>query len=92
MAVVNIRGDRLYHEHIHWDSASALRQVGLLPEYVPLPERAAVNGEVYGHGPVKPVSEVRLPVYGTEGAAKMRNKNSILSNEMFGWGVRDTMK
>jgi len=33
MAVVNIRGDRLYHEHISWDQATALAQLGLLPVY-----------------------------------------------------------
>ncbi|BEJ12016.1 hypothetical protein CspHIS471_0204760 [Cutaneotrichosporon sp. HIS471] len=38
MAVVNIRGDRLYHEHIWWDQASALQQVGFLPECVPTPQ------------------------------------------------------
>lgn len=31
-SVVNIRGDRLYHEHISWDQATVLRQLGLLPE------------------------------------------------------------
>lgn len=34
LAVVNIRGDRLYHEHIWWDSGTALRQAGLLPTHV----------------------------------------------------------
>ncbi|KAB8203799.1 hypothetical protein BDV34DRAFT_236283 [Aspergillus parasiticus] len=37
MAVVNIRGDRLYHEHITWDQATVLKQLGLMPEYVPYP-------------------------------------------------------
>ncbi|KAI1489229.1 hypothetical protein F5X96DRAFT_679908 [Biscogniauxia mediterranea] len=36
-AVVNLRGDRLYHEHISWDQATVLRQLGLLPEYLPFP-------------------------------------------------------
>lgn len=31
-AIVNIRGDRLFHEHIAWDQATLLRQLGLLPE------------------------------------------------------------
>lgn len=35
--MVNIRGDRLYHEHIAWDQTSLLRQLGLLPEYLPFP-------------------------------------------------------
>ncbi|KAK8061979.1 Carboxymethylenebutenolidase [Apiospora phragmitis] len=36
-SVVNIRGDRLYHEHISWDQGTLLRQLGLLPEYLPFP-------------------------------------------------------
>lgn len=34
LAVVNIRGDRLYHEHIWWDQASVLRQIGILPSHL----------------------------------------------------------
>ena len=30
VAVVNFRGDKLYHEHIYWDQASVLVQIGLL--------------------------------------------------------------
>jgi len=30
IAVVNFRGDKLYHEHIYWDQASVLAQIGLL--------------------------------------------------------------
>ena len=30
LAVINFRGDKLYHEHIYWDQASVLVQVGLL--------------------------------------------------------------
>ena len=30
VAVVNFRGNKLYHEHIYWDQASVLVQVGLL--------------------------------------------------------------
>lgn len=36
VAVVNVRGDRLYHEHIWWDHASLLKQAGLLPDSVSL--------------------------------------------------------
>ena len=31
VAIVAFRGDKLYHEHIYWDQASVLVQVGLLP-------------------------------------------------------------
>lgn len=36
VAIVCFRGDKLYHEHIYWDQASVLVQVGLLdPKLVP---------------------------------------------------------
>ena len=30
VAIVRFRGDKLYHEHIYWDQASVLVQIGLL--------------------------------------------------------------
>ncbi|KAE9400873.1 NTF2-like protein [Gymnopus androsaceus JB14] len=33
MGVISMRGDRLYHEHIWWDQATALLQAGILPSY-----------------------------------------------------------
>jgi carboxymethylenebutenolidase len=30
VAIVNFRGDKLYHEHIYWDQASVLVQIGLI--------------------------------------------------------------
>lgn len=38
-SIVNIRGDRLFHEHIAWDQATLLRQLGLLPEVNITPSR-----------------------------------------------------
>jgi len=36
VAIINFRGDKLYHEHIYWDQASVLVQVGLLdPKLMP---------------------------------------------------------
>lgn len=32
VAIVKFRGDKLYHEHIYWDQASVLVQVGLLDD------------------------------------------------------------
>jgi carboxymethylenebutenolidase len=32
IAIVNFRGDKLYHEHIYWDQASVLVQIGLLDQ------------------------------------------------------------
>ncbi|HNB28763.1 MAG TPA: dienelactone hydrolase family protein, partial [Alphaproteobacteria bacterium] len=30
VAIVCFRGDKLYHEHIYWDQASVLAQIGLI--------------------------------------------------------------
>ncbi|KAJ6627397.1 hypothetical protein B0H10DRAFT_1994276 [Mycena sp. CBHHK59/15] len=35
LGVINIRGDRLYHEHIWWDQGTACMQVGIIPTHVP---------------------------------------------------------
>jgi carboxymethylenebutenolidase len=36
VAIINFRGDKLYHEHIYWDQASVLVQIGLIdPKLVP---------------------------------------------------------
>jgi carboxymethylenebutenolidase len=40
LAVINFRGDKLYHEHIYWDQASVLVQIGLLdPKNLPVAGR-----------------------------------------------------
>jgi carboxymethylenebutenolidase len=37
VAIISFRGDKLYHEHIYWDQASVLVQVGLLaPKGLPV--------------------------------------------------------
>src|SRR5271170_6192834 len=37
VAIVKFRGDKLYHEHIYWDQASVLVQIGLLnPQGLPV--------------------------------------------------------
>ena len=69
VSVVCIRGGKLYHEHIYWDQASVLVQVGLLdPQLVP--ESMKKQG-------VK-----RLPVVGAEGAEKVVDEESVESNEL----------
>ncbi|KAK2593431.1 hypothetical protein QQS21_008882 [Conoideocrella luteorostrata] len=85
-AVVNIRGDRLYHEHISWDQGTALRQLGLLPEYLPFPH--ALPG---GSGPSSQGKrfEYKVPVLGIETADKMRDKNCVESNSLFGGELRE---
>ncbi|CAL3970831.1 unnamed protein product [Diplocarpon coronariae] len=84
-SIVNIRGDRLYHEHISWDQASVLRQLGLLPEYLPYPYplpdgRAPALGKRF---------EYRVPAAGTEIATKLVDENSVPSNKMLGFEIRE---
>ena len=84
-AVVNIRGDRLYHEHISWDQGTLLRQLGLLPEYLPFPyPKQAGLSEGPSGGPV----EYRVPVAGIETATKFKDRNAVPSNKMFEFEVR----
>ncbi|KAI1772784.1 carboxymethylenebutenolidase [Hypoxylon cercidicola] len=82
-SVVNIRGDRLYHEHISWDQATLLRQLGLLPEYLPFPYDVA--GE-----PAMTSFEYQLPVAGVESARKLANQSSVESNAMLQYQYRKT--
>ncbi|CAF3489930.1 unnamed protein product [Fusarium graminearum] len=82
-AVVNIRGDRLYHEHISWDQGTLLRQLGLLPEYLPFPS-ALPDGRTSEAG-----FEYRLPVAGKETAIKMKDRHGVVSNQMFSYEVRE---
>lgn len=90
MAVVNIRGDRLYHEHITWDHASALRQIGVLPEKLPLTViRDDDEEDDDDEKKKKKKYEITLPVAGKETAMKMRNKNSIPSNSMFEYQAKE---
>ncbi|PGH35276.1 carboxymethylenebutenolidase [[Emmonsia] crescens] len=88
VSIVNVRGDRLYHEHIWWDQAGLLRQLGLLPEYLPFPylypladDGAPGKGRIF---------EYKVPVAGTEAAEKLRDEGSVESNGMIGGvGVRE---
>jgi carboxymethylenebutenolidase len=83
--IVNIRGDRLYHEHIAWDQGTVLRQLGLLPEYLPFPY--ALPG---GREPAEGKQfEYRVPVAGGETARKLVHENAAPSNEIIGFAVRE---
>ncbi|RYP14184.1 hypothetical protein DL765_006545 [Monosporascus sp. GIB2] len=84
-AVVNFRGDRLYHEHIWWDQATVLKQLELLPEYLPYPH--APPNEL-GLVPGKRL-EYRVPTMGQETAMKVLDKYSLPSNTMFEYKIRE---
>ena len=84
-SVVNIRGDRLYHEHIGWDQATLLRQLGLMPEYLPFPYvlpdgRTPADGRRF---------EYRVPTAGIETARKLVDERAVESNGMFEFAVRE---
>ena len=66
VAIVCVRGGKLYHEHIYWDQATVLSQIGLLD-----PKLAS-----RGNG------KQRLPVVGAEGARKVLDENSSRSNKL----------
>ena len=69
VSVVCMRGGKLFHEHIYWDQATVLVQIGLLdPKYIP-PKMQDLGIE-------------RLPVAGKESARKVLNEKSEPSNEM----------
>jgi carboxymethylenebutenolidase len=85
-AIVNIRGDRLYHEHISWDQGTVLSQLGLLPEYLPFPY--AVSGTDPAGGSTVGKYEYRVPVAGAVTSSKLRDRNSVPSNGMFSYKIR----
>ncbi|KAK4547327.1 hypothetical protein LTR36_000983 [Oleoguttula mirabilis] len=86
-SIVNIRGDRLFHEHISWDQATVLRQLGLLPEYLPFPY--AVSGpEGMQPSPGKRL-EYRVPTAGIETAKKLVDESEVVSNGMFAYAIRE---
>jgi len=58
VSIVTVRGGRLYHEHVYWDQASVLVQVGLLNPNV-IPKKGKEQGVVY------------LPVIGKKAARRM---------------------
>ena len=75
VSVVCIRGKKLYHEHIHWDQATVLVQIGLLdPNLVPQGFKTAEPG--------REKEVVRLPVVGREGARKVVDETVGESNEL----------
>jgi hypothetical protein len=79
VAIVCTRDGKLYYEHIHWDQASVLTQIGLLdPQLVPKTFKTTKTGAE------KEVDE--LPVVGPEGALKVLDEDNEESNLLIrGW-------
>ncbi|KAK4498151.1 hypothetical protein PRZ48_010807 [Zasmidium cellare] len=80
VSIVCVRGGKLFHEHVYWDQASVLVQVGLLdPKLVP---------ESF-----KKQGLQRLPVYGSESASKVLDEESQPSNALIaGWNDKASGK
>ena len=64
VVIVCIRGGKLYHEHIYWDQASVLVQIGLLDPNLVL----GASGKA------------RLPVVDGAGARKVLDESGVRSN------------
>jgi len=77
ISIVCIRGGKLYSEHVYWDQASVLLQVGLLDPKL-MPERWKGKGV---H---------RLPVFGQETARRILDgDDGRPMNELVpGWGSK----
>ena len=89
-SIVNIRGDRLFHEHISWDQGTVLRQLGLMPEYLPFPYPLPEDGTAMpGTGQGQRRWEYRVPVVGVETAQKLVDEHAVPSNGMLAFAVRE---
>lgn len=81
----------MYHEHIAWDQASVLCQLGLLPEYLPFPY-ALPDGRLPAKGKR---FEYKVPAVGRNTSSKMMDENSVASNGLLdglssdGWAIRE---
>ncbi|CAK5276090.1 unnamed protein product [Mycena citricolor] len=71
MGVINIRGDRLYHEHIWWDQGTACLQAGIIPTHVPfegktlrLPIAGVESATLLCDERSVPANEMLGPAYG----------------------------
>lgn len=83
-----MRGDRLFHEHISWDQGTVLRQLGLMPEYLPFPYPVPGEDEEDGSGRQRRW-EYRVPVAGVETAQKLVDEHAVPSNGMLEFAVRE---
>ncbi|KAK7191588.1 hypothetical protein PSPO01_02037 [Paraphaeosphaeria sporulosa] len=75
--IIGMRGDRLCHEHIHWDQGTAMRQAGLLPEWTKFPY--PIDGK---EAPAGKRFEVNLPTTGVDTARKLVDEGALESNSL----------
>jgi carboxymethylenebutenolidase len=85
IGVVNVRGDKLYHEHIYWDQLTVLFQLNLMPEYLDFPYPKA-DGQLPKEG-MK--FEYHVPGAGDETVVKLVDETAIESNKLFEFKVRE---
>ncbi|KAJ7667597.1 NTF2-like protein [Mycena polygramma] len=71
LGVINIRGDRLYHEHIWWDQGTACMQIAIIPTHVPfdgktlrLPIAGVESATLLIDERAAPPNEMMGPAYG----------------------------
>jgi len=87
IGIINIRGDRLFHEHISWDQGTVLMQLGLMPEWLPFPYPLPTGAGHPGGGDVdRKKWEYKVPVSGLETARKLLDEREVESNEMIPGG------
>jgi carboxymethylenebutenolidase len=82
-SIICMRGDRLSHEHISWDSATVFQQLGLMPEFVkfpyPIDGKEAASGKTF---------EIQLPRMGVETVRKLVQEGSVPSNTLIERGMQ----
>ncbi|PSR81293.1 hypothetical protein BD289DRAFT_43377 [Coniella lustricola] len=66
VSIVTVRAGRLYSEHVYWDQASVLVQVGLLDPKLSVPEKAQRKFEAAGGK-----GALKLPVVGRQAARRV---------------------
>lgn len=75
VVIVAIRGGKIEKEHVYWDQASVLEQIGLINPSI-VPETFKTNEESQGEK-IK-----RLPVLGSEAAVKVVDEEKGRSNRL----------
>ena len=79
VGIISFRGDKLYHEHIYWDQASVLVQIGLLdPAGLPV---AGIDSAKKLLDETLPSNELMANWAGSEGKHGLAVKNSFTASQ-----------